>query len=190
MMSDRENLYKGLTYVIWGYIFLYFDIKMNDITFLPDFVGYFLFLSAIKLLKEEEKELALIIGFGQILCGWDIIQWLGKWVSIEISIVPINLIISIISLYFHFQLITNLASIAAKYQMEDSDLNEKLLKYRTVQTIILTILSISSIGILWLKDIWAYFMSGMGIIYLIAGVCLIYTLHKLRKCFIEKKILD
>ena len=189
-MSERENLYKGLTYVIWGYIFLYFDIKMNEITFLPDFVAYFLFLSAIKLLKEEEKELSLIIGFGQILCGWDFIQWIGKWVSLEISIIPVDLIISVISLYFHFQLITNLASIAAKYKTEDSDISEKLLKYRTVQTVILTILSISTIGILWLKDIWAYFMTGMGIVYLIAGLCLIYTLYKLRKCFIEEKILD
>ena len=189
-MTERENLYKGLTYVIWGYIFLYFDIKINEITFLPDFVAYFFFLSAIKLLKEEEKELSLIIRFGIILCCWDCILWFGKWASLEISMAPISLIISIISLYFHFQLITNLASIAAKYQPEDSDISEKLLKYRTVQTVILTILSVSTVGILCLKDIWAYFMSGMGIVYLIAGVCLIYTLYQLRKCFIEEKILD
>ena len=50
-MTDYQKLYSGISKAAWGYFFLYFNINFNNVSILPSFVGYLLFLSAINLLK-------------------------------------------------------------------------------------------------------------------------------------------
>ena len=73
-----------------------------------------------------------------VLGIWVAIQWLascvgysfgGKWQFL-------TLIHGLLGLYFNFQFITNLASIATKYQKEGCDYDKKLLKYRTIEVIV------------------------------------------------------
>ena len=93
-----------------------------------------------------------------------------------------DIIIGVVNIYFHFQLLTNLASIAAKYQPEEYYLDKKLLSYRTMQTVLLT--SVIIIGYLskWLGDLAAVTSVMMIIAYLIAGVLLMKALFDLRRC--------
>ena len=51
-MTDCQKLFSGISKAAWGYFFLYFNININNVSILPGFVGYLLFLSAIRLLKE------------------------------------------------------------------------------------------------------------------------------------------
>ena len=59
-MTDRENLYKGLSHAAWGYFFLNFNFNLNNVSILPVFVGYILFFFAIKRLAEERRDLRLL----------------------------------------------------------------------------------------------------------------------------------
>ena len=109
---------------------------------LPSFIGYMLFLSAINCLCEEERELNLLRTLGVILTVWHVASWLASWGSIDLDgmLQVVDIIIGVVNIYFHFQLLTNLASIATKYQSADDELDAKLLRYRTLQTVIVILI--------------------------------------------------
>lgn len=183
-MMDYQKLYSGISKAAWGYFFLYFNINFNNVSILPSFVGYLLFLSAINLLKEEERELSLLHTLGAIMALWTGVEWLASFVGLNLEGMWqfIDIIISLVNLYFHFQFLTNLASIAAKYQSEGYELDAKLLRYRTLQTVMLTAIEIIIRFQPWLSEAWTVISIGMLIVYLIAGICLMKALFDLRKC--------
>ncbi len=183
-MTDNRKLYDGVSKVAWGYFFLYFNININAVSLLPSFIGYLLFLSAINYLKDEDRELSLLHTLGVILALWHGAEWFLSWggISLDGAWQFIDIIISLANLYFHFQLLTNLASIAAKYQPEGTELDAKLLRYRTLQTVMLTAIEIIINLHPWLSEVWTYISVIMLIVYLIAGICLMKVLFDLRKC--------
>lgn len=183
-MTDYQKLYSGISKAAWGYFFLYFNINFNNVSILPSFVGYLLFLSAINLLKEEERELSLLHTLGVIMALWTSVEWLASFVGLNLEGMWqfIDIIISLVNLYFHFQFLTNLASIAAKYQPEGYELDAKLLRYRTLQTVMLTAIEVIIRFQPWLSEAWTVISICMLIVYLIAGICLMKALFDLRKC--------
>ncbi|MDD7740572.1 MAG: hypothetical protein SOT28_01090 [Fusicatenibacter sp.] len=183
-MTDCQKLFSGISKAAWGYFFLYFNININNVSILPGFVGYLLFLSAIRLLKEEERELSLLNTLGIIMALWTGAEWLADFAGIRIEGMWqfIDIVIGLINLYFHFQLLTNLASIAAKYQPEGYELDAKLLRYRTLQTVMLTAIEIVICFQPWLSEVWTSLSVCMMVIYLIAGICLMKALFDLRGC--------
>jgi len=183
-MTDYQKLYSGITKAAWGYFFLYFNINFNNVSILPSFVGYLLFLSAIKLLKEEERELSLLHTLGVIMALWTGVEWLASFVGLNLEGMWqfIDIIISLVNLYFHFQFLTNLASIAEKYQSEGYELDAKLLRYRTLQTVMLSAIEVIICFQPWLSEAWTVISICMLIVYLIAGICLMKALFDLRKC--------
>ena len=183
-MTNYQKLYDGISKAAWGYFFIYFNININTVSLIPSFVGYLLFLSAIKHLKDEERELSLLYTLGIILVGWHSVAWLASWFSFNLDGAWqfIDIIISLVNLYFHFQLLTNLASIATKYQPEGYEQDAKLLRYRTLQTIMLTSILIITRLHPWLSEVWTYVSVILLIVYLIAGICLMKALFELRRC--------
>lgn len=183
-MTDYQKLYSGISKAAWGYFFLYFNINFNNVSILPSFVGYLLFLSAINLLKEEERELSLLHTLGVIMALWTGVEWLASFVGLNLEGMWqfIDIIISLVNLYFHFQFLTNLASIAAKYQSVGYELDAKLLRYRTLQTVMLSAIEVIICFQPWLSEAWTVISICMLIVYLIAGICLMKALFDLRKC--------
>lgn len=182
-MTDYTKVYNGISKVIWGYFFLYFNINLGTISILPSFVGYFLFSGAIDLLKDEERELSLLKPLCMILGVWEGIEWLancvgyifdGKWQFI-------NLIIGLLNLYFHFQFITNLASIAIKHQQEGCIYDKKLLKYRTILTILQTIFIIFTAFNFIPEEVLIYITLALGIVFVIVCIGMMVILNQLRK---------
>lgn len=182
-MTTYNRLYDGISKVAWGYFFLYFDINLGTVSVLPNFVGFLLFLKAIDLLKDDQRELGLLKTLGIILTVWNFIEWVGSWVSYSFgNWYFINIIIGLVNLYFHFQLITNLASIAKEYQQEGCEKDKKLLKYRTMQTIMLTVFLAISNFIPFFEEIGTYISLGLAIIYIVVCICIMKALFNLRKC--------
>ncbi len=182
-----ENRYNEIGKAAWGYFFIYIDFKINSVSLLPAFVGYLLFLSVINYLREEERELELLRPLGVILAIWHGINWLASFGGADLNgILPVvDILVGLVNLYFHFQLLTNLASISRKHQPEGYTLDAELLRYRTVQTVLLTILIV-----------FCYFsesLGGLGVVVslllmigcLVAGIGLMKVLFELRKCLPE-----
>ena len=178
-MSYMEELKKGFQYAAFGYFFLYINITINKVDLLPAFVGYILFLEAIKFLRKEERELNLLDHPGRLLIIWNLILWILKWFQIEPDWQFVSLISSALNLYFHFQLLTNLASIAGRYEGE-KNFKQRILMYRTLQTVILTaVTGITCLESL-LSQVWQYVAIAMAVVYLILGICLIKVLLDVR----------
>ena len=89
---------------------------------------------------------------------------------------------SVMNIYFQFQFVTNLAAIAEKYQTEEDDLHGKMLKYRTWQTVILTVITIVTELLPQEPTLVGYLFTTMAVVYLILAFCLIKALFDLRRC--------
>ncbi|MBQ3255862.1 MAG: hypothetical protein IJA67_00400 [Oscillospiraceae bacterium] len=183
-MTDYQKLYTGIGRAAWGYFFIYFDINLNTVSILPSFIGYLLFLSAINHLCDEERELNLLRTLGIILTVWHIASWFASFGAIKLDgmLPAVDIIIGVVNIYFHFQLLTNLASIAAKYQPEGYELDAKLLRYRTMQTVMLTAVIILGYLAKWQTELVTVISVGMIIVYLIVTVLLMKALFDLRRC--------
>lgn len=192
MTTELENVRGGLLRAAWGYIFLYFNININQISLLPAFVGYILFLAAIAQLRCEERGLTLIHTLGVILMLWNAAAWMMSWAGIEITgrWLFADLLASLINLYFQFQLVTNLAAIATKFQPSGRGMDTKLLTCRTWQTVILTGATILTTMSSWLSEVWGYALIVIGVVYLVFGICLIKALFDLRRCVQEPQMED
>ena len=106
---------------------------------LPAFVGYLLFWSAIGALEGRSGPVpppAPVRPVGRVGgAGW-LYSWTGG--SLDGCFYPLDVILQAASLYFHFQLFTDLALLAARYQPEGADLDRHLLRLRTLQVLLLT----------------------------------------------------
>lgn len=182
-MTKEQALHWGISHVAWGYFFLYFHFNINNINLLPSFVGYALFLSAIGLLAREERAVLLLRTMGILLTAWHALTWVMSWfgASVEGAWQFVELLVTLVNLYFHFQLLTNIASIATKYQPEGHALDARLLQCRTIQTVMLTAISIITACHPWLSELWAAISIILMIVYLVAGFTLMYLLFTLRK---------
>ena len=182
-MTDYQKLYTGIGRAAWGYFFIYFNININTVSILPSFAGYLLFLSAIDYLCDEERELNLLRTLGTILTVWHIASWIASWGAVDLDgmFQAVTIIEGIVNIYFHFQFLTNLASIATKYQSADDELDVKLLRYRTLQTVMLTAVIIIGYLTKWQPDLVTVVSISMIIIYLIAGILLMKALFDLRR---------
>ena len=182
-MTDYQKLYTGIGRAAWGYFFIYFDINLNTVSILPSFIGYLLFLSAINHLCDEERELNLLRTLGIILTVWHIASWFASFGAIKLDgmLPAVDIIIGAVNIYFHFQLLTNLASIAAKYQSEDHEFDAKLLRYRTMQTVMLTAVIVLGYLAKWQVELVTFVSVGMIIAYLIVAILLMKTLFDLRR---------
>lgn len=182
-MNDHDKLFHGIDRAAWAYFFLYFNINIDGVSLLPTFVGYLLFLSALNLLEGYERELQLLRPLAMLLATWHGLEWFLSFMGRDLygSIQFLDLIQTLVHLYFHFQLLTNLASIAAFHQPEDAEQDRKLLRCRMEQTLMITGIRLLSYGTRWFPAYLDLISGAMGVIYVITGVYMIKTLHDLRR---------
>lgn len=204
-MINKKNIARAFSLIAIAYLFLYININLGSFNFSPNWVCFALILSAIPLISNEEPSVKLLKGFGAFLLGWNVFVWalnifaptaLGNHGAIQpiISAIPesaifkyISFFYGIINIYFHFQLLTNLASVAKKCGCGDGDV-KRLLNLRTVQTIIATILSFQFVFPL-LGRISTDLMYILGIVSATLSICVViyidFVLLKLKNA-IEK----
>ena len=184
---NEQILYKSIGKIALGYFFIYFNFNLGTFNLLPIFVGYLLILYAIGALEQEEPELSLLRPFAAILIVWHIAGWILSCFSVDIDgfFRIAELFISVINLYFHFQLLTNLASIAAAYQSDEDEYDVKLKRCRTIQTVLLTAVIIIGEIADYAGEYTLFFSIPMAIVYIIVGILMIKALLDFRKCLLH-----
>lgn len=181
-MTYRETMYKALSQLGWGYVFLYFDFNLGSVSITPAWVGCLLFYHAIRVLETERRDLALLQPFAELLVLWNGAGWCGTLLGLNVSGLPVlPLIAGVAGLYFHFQLFTDLAAMAAKYQDAGEALDRRFLRWRTIQTLLVTSMT------LWAYLPWekvrSYGAFAMVLPALVVMVCLIACIFSLRRHF-------
>ena len=142
---ETKTYVHNLSRIAWAYVFLLIDFSMsvNDfsINVLPGWVGFLLIFLALPSVEEQEPSASLLRPLVILLGLWEVIRWVGTLVTGSVFDVPLlTLILSALSMYFHFQFLTNLSSIARAHGLlEDS---EKLLHLRTGLTLFTALVTI------------------------------------------------
>ncbi len=190
-MADRKTLYRGLSHAAWGYFFLHFDFNLNNVSIFPRFVGFLLLLSAINKLSGERRDLALLRSLCILLSVTNGVDWLFSWWGGDPGglFPPLNMVILVAGLYFHFQFLTDMAALAEQYQPEGDNLDQRLISRRTVYTV----LSTAAYVILYLPDgrgryeeVRAAAVTALAVILLIVALFIMKGLFDLRRCFREE----
>ncbi len=185
-MTGRQSLYSGLSYAAWGYLFLYVDFNLNNVSVLPRFAGWLLFLAAIGKLKEARRDLALLRPLGAVMALWTGADWIASWAGADIDgrFLPLDLLTGIAGLYFQFQFLTDMAALAEVYVPESPALRHRILRCRTMQTILLTVFAL-----VWrlpsplTGQLAGLTFTALLIAYLAAGLLLMAAMFTLRRCF-------
>ena len=200
MTTSREQLCRGLTCTAWGYFLLYFDFSLNGISLLPDFAAFVLFLRAIGLMEEEERDLALLRPLALALLVWEGADWLLSWTGEDLASLfaalnagwffyqPLSLVVQAASLYFHFQLFTDLAAMAARWQQEGQNLDRRLLRLRTAQTLLITASAVLT-RLLPAGETWSYVvLTALLVIALVTAVLLMLGVFALRRAVRDRPL--
>lgn len=163
-MEQHETLCRSIKNIAWGYLLIHLHINISALDLLPDWCGYLLFIGALAAIGSLEPSAPLLKPLGIILAIWSGAEWLLSCFGVSSPGYIPGLLISIISLYFHFQLLTNIAAVAKKY---GSPQEGSILTLRTVRTILTTLLALP---FPWTKQ------EGLAILILIVNLIVAFWL--------------
>ena len=135
---NPELLTKALYRIAIGFGILCFDINLGPINILPNWLGYWLIVKSLDAIAEEEPSAALLKSLGNLLIVWFAATWVMKILGMNPRVSLVNwfaYLVAVEQLYFQFQLLTNIAAIAAKYVPQ---FEQRILRLRTVMTLVVT----------------------------------------------------
>ncbi|MBQ8893271.1 MAG: hypothetical protein IJ043_02550 [Clostridia bacterium] len=127
----------AIKYIAGGYLFLHLNINLGTLNLLPGWAGYLLIYRALEPLGEEQPSARLLKPLAILLGVWEGLQWLLTLLNVQAEFWILELIAGAIGLYFHFQLLTDLAAVAEQHGWAE---HTKLLHLRTAQTLLSTFL--------------------------------------------------
>ncbi|MEG1578494.1 MAG: hypothetical protein RR336_06995 [Oscillospiraceae bacterium] len=136
---EREKLAGAVQSIAWGYVLLHLNINLGTLDVLPNWAGYVLILRTLPILGKSEPSALLLRPLGILLALWEGLLWGLTIFSIPFDSTIVSILGSVASLYFHFQLLTNLASLAQRYRCPEE---RKILNLRTVRTLLITLLAL------------------------------------------------
>ncbi len=138
-MTDTRNLPQTIRNIAWGYLLLHLNFSLGTLNILPDWAAYLIFFSGLAVLCKEDESAGLLRPLCIILALWEIFLWFSTLIGLELNATILQTILNIVSLYFHFQFLTNIADIAQRYDCPQSSSIRTL---RTIRTVLSTLLSL------------------------------------------------
>lgn len=184
MTPEQERRYTGLSHAAWGYFFLHFDFNLGPVSILPRFVGWLLLLSAISALRGERRELGLLRPLGILEALWSGGDWLLSWAGSGTGghILFLDLLLEVVTLYFHFQFLTDMAALAEEVRPEEDALVCRLLRRRTVYLLTLTAIALTGeMSKLFSWVGWEWLLPGEALVGCVVAVMIMAGLFELRR---------
>lgn len=132
------SLSEAVSCVAWGYVFLHLDFNLGGINVLPDWVCYALVLHALPGLARAERSALLLRPLAVILLAVDALMWALQIFGTAPDLYIVSALSTVLELYFHFQLLTNVADIARI----DPQRSRSVLRLRNFRTVFVTLLAL------------------------------------------------
>ena len=183
---ETKTLSSAIKKIAISYILIYLHINISVIDILPDWLGYFLIVSVLPIISENEKSAQLLKPFGIAIGIWNIFEDVLKITGDELNLTVISLVFSIITIYFHFQLITNIANLDIEEHKK-----KRLLNLRTATVILHTVLTFSLFIPTVIdvdNEIYTYVLMIMLIPQLVICFWISGELFKISKAMKEKEV--
>lgn len=186
-MTDIQKLCGAIKYIALGYVLLYFDINLGKLSLLPDWLGFLLILRTLPALAEHVPSAALLRRLAILLIAWHAVKWSATLFNIPTESYPawqiLSLIIAVLSLYFHFQLLTDLATLSEEHGCPQT---ASLRRLRTVNTLIGTAFAIP---LPWEKSEWLAIVT--LVVYLVVWIWISIVLFGLKNDLaLEEKLAE
>ncbi len=142
----KQNNYVSTIYKIaFAQFFILFNLNINTINLLPNWVGYYLFHKALPVIGEYEESAKLLRPFTFILGIYEMIVWVLQIINISLeSYTILQVIIGVISIYFQFQLLTNISDIAYSHHFDTF-----AKRFKTLRTMSVISVTFASLPIDW-----------------------------------------
>lgn len=179
-MSERKQIGGAIRRIAWGYIFIHVHFNLITMDILADWFGYCMIFWSLSALAKREQSVTLLRPLGLILIFWNLFDWLMDIGGIGVNTYGLELVAAVLGLYFHFQLLTDLARIAEQY---GHPAGRKLLHLRTARTVLA---AVTHIFLYWLTEEMAV-VWGIVIVQLILMVWLCSVLFKFGKTLLEEE---
>ena len=115
---NHAGIRSALSRIAWVYLLIHLHFRLNNLDLLPDWAGYLLIFSAIGLLAGELRDLPLLRPFCILLGAVSGVDWLSFLLTgAEFTgrFFLLSALITCVALYFHFQLLTDLAALAVNH---------------------------------------------------------------------------
>ena len=112
---NNQNIRHALSRIAWAYLLILLNFRINDLDLLPNWAGYLLIFLAIGQLSGELRNLPLLKPFCILLGIAAGVDWLALPLSgAELTgrFFLLSALVACVALYFHFQLLTDLALLA------------------------------------------------------------------------------
>lgn len=122
---NHAGIRSALSRIAWAYLLIHLHFRLNNLDLLPDWAGYLLIFSAIGLLAGELRDLPLLRPFCILLGAVSGVDWLSFLLTgAEFTgrFFLLSALITCVALYFHFQLLTDLAALADRRSGEGGPL--------------------------------------------------------------------
>ena len=150
---DRNRVTRAVGLIAWGYLLLCFHLTVGTIVLVPNWLCYIFFLKAMGGLEPVVPAVKLLFPLGVLLGVWEGLLWGMSAVGIQdfTLLYGLQLVASVLMIYFHFQFLTNLAEIAAQAMLPQ---RIPLLCLRIIRTLFTTVTALpiaclSSGGCTW-----------------------------------------
>lgn len=136
---NSDHLADAVRRIAWGYVLLHVNFHLGTLNLLPNWLGYVLILSALPILWECRPSALLLRPLGILLAAWEGLLWGAALFGLPFESTVLSLIAAAVSLYFHFQLLTDLAGLAERFGCPE---RRKILRLRTVKTLLTSAFSL------------------------------------------------
>ena len=135
---ENTKLASAVLRICLSYVLMHLDINIGKLDLLPEWMGYLLILSTLKTLSEYKRASSLLkpLGIALMLCSF--IGWILNAYGAGISVYSITAVVSALSLFFHFRLLTDIADIA--YDTVGS--NASIIFARNARTVLSTVMAL------------------------------------------------
>ena len=172
---DRNRVARAVGLIAWGYLLLCFHLTVGTIVLVPNWLCYIFFLKAMGGLEPVVPAVKLLFPLGVLLGVWEGLLWGMSAVGIQdfTLLYGLQLVASVLMIYFHFQFLTNLAEIAAQAMLPQ---RIPLLCLRTIRTLFTTV---TALPIAW-TEVYPLAVV-LGIVGVVIGICTCVVLFGLRK---------
>ena len=183
---ETKTLSSAIKKIAISYILIYLHVNISVIDILPDWLGYFLIVSVLPIISEKEKSAQLLKPFGIAIGIWNIFEDVLKIAGDELNLSVISLVFNVVTIYFHFQLITNITNL----DIEEAK-KKRLLNLRTATVLLHTVTSLALLVPTMFDidyEIYSYFVIVMLIPQLVICFWISFELFKISKDMKEKEV--
>ena len=187
MTEQNVLIPKALSHIAWGNLLILLDFSLNRLDLLPNWVGYLLIFYAIGWLAGELRDLPLLRPFCTLLLLAELADWVAVFLTGEAltgRLFLVNALLVCVSLYFHFQLLTDLAGLAGRRE-EAGPLARRLRICRNVDAVT----RVLALLLAWLpgpEGLLTALAALLVIVGLVVCIIIAHDLFALRRFFPEE----